>query len=130
MPPATAVLLPLAAVAPGTPVRVVGDDPRHADALAQLGLAVTFDGAAPWAVAWRTLDRLGDDRLRTLREALLPGGWIAVAVASDTASPADLVIRMEDVGLALAAAPAAEADADGVRVVRGLFRRVDPGVIA
>ena len=67
LPPAAAVLLPLAAVAPGTPVRLVGDDPRHADALARLGLVGTVDGAAPWAVAWRTLG--GRAESEPLREA-------------------------------------------------------------
>lgn len=130
MPPASAVLIPLAAVAPGTSVRVVGDDPRHAEALALLGLVPVDAGAAPWAVAWRILDGLDDPQVRALREALTPGGWIVVAVASAAATPAELVARMEDAGLALADAPVAEADADGVRVVRGLFRRVEPGVVA
>jgi len=133
--PASAVLLPLAAVAPGTRVRLVGDDRRHADPLAQLGLAVVRDGPAPWAVAWRTVDGLYDPALRRLRDALLPGGWIVVALATDTpagadATPTALVARMEDVGLVLADAPARDTDADGTPIVRGLFRRVDPGVIA
>ena len=133
--PASAVLLPLASVAPGTRVRLVGEDERHADPLEQLGLVVVRDGPAPWAVAWRTVEGLDDPAVYGLREALLPGGWIVVAFATDTpagaeASTAALVARMEDVGLVLADATAHDRDADGTPIVRGLFRRVDPGVIA
>lgn len=128
LPPPTPLLLPLAAVAPGTPVRTVGDAARYADALAALGLVLTDDGAAPWAVAWRTLDGLDDPAARALRDALVPGGWIVVAVASE-APPDALAAAMEAAGLALAVAPVADADADGVPILHGLFRRVEPGVI-
>lgn len=91
------------------------------------------DDHAGWVVAWRLLAGLGAPEapalLAELRRVLRPGGWAVVAVETE-AAPAALTATMEAAGWALAEAPAEEVEPDGVRVVRGIYRRVEAGVSA
>ena len=121
---------------------VVGVDPRP-DVLASARAAAPTatlaeadaaalplpDGAADWAVLWRTLDGRTDvfAVLDELRRVVKPGGWAVVAVATE-AAPHALTVLAEAAGWALAEAPVAEFDADEVRIVRGVYRHVAPGV--
>jgi SAM-dependent methyltransferase len=85
-----------------------------------------------WVIAFRLLSSLDAGAqaplLRELRRVLAPGGWLYVAVETD-APPDALTALMTAEGLALAEAPVADFDADEARIVRGIYRRFEPGVV-
>ena len=85
-----------------------------------------------WVVAFRLLPSLeADERdaiLRELYRVLEPGGWIYMAVETD-AAPESLTDLMLEAGFALAERPVADFDADEARLVRGIYRRIEPGVV-
>ena len=90
-----------------------------------------------WIVAWggyETAETIGDLKgmLAETRRVLKPGGWLIAALYAPTigeeAEPETLTKLMAEAGLALSERPAAEEE-DGRRLLRGVFRRVDPGTV-
>lgn len=99
------------------------------------------DGYFHWILAWGAFDSAETagalkERLAEARRVLAPGGWMIVAMYADAtgeeAEPDTLVKLMAEAGLALAERPAADTDEapEGTRrLLRGVFRRVDPETV-
>lgn len=73
-------------------------------------------------------------QLRAARRHLEPGGWVWVLCSADAwggkpRGPGALTVLAEGVGLAVAEAPQCIEAPDGTCALRGLFRRVERGVI-
>ena len=93
-----------------------------------------------WVVAYGPYDgaeTAGDlfGRIEETKRVLKMGAWVIAALRLDVASAEDLnpealAKAMAEAGLALAEDPALEHDAEHGPVVRGIFRKVGPGVSA
>ena len=109
------------------------DSAGHAEPLEALGFAVTLDAASPdahdWVVATDTSGHQAGvlDTLLAARDALVPGGWVWIAVHWELADAEALTGLALDAGLALAEAPAVETRGSG-SFLHGIYRRVDEGV--
>lgn len=126
-----ALLRPLASLPPGLPL--VADAPSDVvEALGALGLVVAAPeaaepGSAAWGVAFAEASEVATVAAR-MRVLLAPGAWLSLVVRGP-ASPTDLVGRLEDAGYALAHAPEATDDGDGVPRHHVIVRRVDAGMV-
>ena len=91
-----------------------------------------------WVVAYGPYDGAETagalfDRIAETKRVLKMGAWVIAALSLDVASQEDLnpealAKAMAEAGLALAEDPALEHDAERGPVVRGIFRKVGPGV--